>query len=331
MKAPAFWYPDGDRPSVSGQVLAPLGWLYGAATQTRLMLATSRKVGAQVVCVGNLTVGGTGKTPLALAINEVLTSVGRRTAFLTRGYAGKVDDATQVLPGTHDFKAVGDEALLLAEAAPTYVSPGRVRGAIAASRDGAEVIIMDDGFQNPALKKDVSFVVIDGPVGWGNRRMIPAGPLRESIHLGLRRADALIVLGDLKDGPEGELIARSGKPVFRASIQPLTPASLDTSKPVVAFAGIGRPEKFFETARALGFQLAEAVPFPDHHAFGEKDIAWLRSLAAERAATLITTSKDYVRLAEDFRPEVRAIPVRAQFDEPEEVESFLHYTLSQDA
>lgn len=188
---------------------------------------------------------------------------------------------------------------------------------------------MDDGFQNPAVKKDISFLVIDGPAGLGNRRMIPAGPLRESIRLGLRRANAILILGTLRDGPEKEILAECGKPVFQAHVKPDPRAAPKENALAVAFSGIGRPEKFFTTARELGFELCEAVPFPDHHVFTAKDLAYLKVLAEERGAGLITTAKDYVRLPEDFKALVREIPIRAHFEEPEEVESFLHHMLSE--
>jgi tetraacyldisaccharide 4'-kinase len=328
MRAPEFWYPREGRAGVTATLLTPLGWIYGSVTQIKLSFSSSQRVGAKVVCIGNLTAGGTGKTPICLAVNDILTSVGTRTSFLTRGYGGSMDDPTQVSPDLHGFEAAGDEALLLAKAAPTYVSPTRVRGALAATRDGADVIIMDDGFQNPALKKDVSIVVIDGPAGLGNRRMIPAGPLRESVKLGLHRADAIFILGPLREGPEKDLLEKSGKPIFQAHINVDPRSEVDRDQPVVAFSGIGRPQKFFDTLRKEGFNLLEAVPYPDHHAFSRKDLSWLETLASERNGALITTSKDFVRLPPDFQARTRELPILALFEAPDELESFLHQKLS---
>jgi tetraacyldisaccharide 4'-kinase len=291
------------------------------------MFGATRRVGADVICVGNLTAGGTGKTPLCLALNDILTAVGKRTCFLTRGYGGRIDDPSRVDVRSHTFQDVGDEALLLAQGATTYISPTRYKGAQAATRDGADIIIMDDGFQNPALRKDLSFVVIDGPAGLGNRLMIPAGPLRESMRLGLHRCDAVIVLGDLRDGPEREILAKIDKPVFQAHIRGDLRTDLDLGKPTVAFSGIGRPEKFFQTLRDLSCTLVEAVPYPDHHPYSEKEQLWLKSLAEERQAQLVTTSKDFVRLSLPFRSQVKELPVRALFDNPDDVEGFVHQHL----
>lgn len=323
MRAPDFWYPEEGRASLTANFLTPLGWLYGAASAWRMFVNTPRRAAAKVVCVGNLSAGGTGKTPICLALNDLLTADGTRTAFLTRGYGGKVSDPTRIDRSIHSFDEAGDEALLLACAAPTYVSPTRRRGAEAAARDGAEVIVMDDGFQNPVLSRDLSFVVIDGAAGFGNRRMIPAGPLRESIRLGLRRANAIILLGELVHARDRALVASSGLPIFRAAISVDPRAEFDYEKPVVAFSGIGRPQKFFDTAQAQGFKVVEAVPYPDHHAFKDKDLSWLATLADERGAGLLTTSKDYVRLPTDFQAKTRELPIRVLFEHPEEVQDFL--------
>lgn len=323
MRTPDFWYPEGGRASLTANLLTPIGWLYGAASAWRMLVNTPRRALSKVICVGNLSAGGTGKTPICLALNDLLTADGTRTAFLTRGYGGKVSDPTRIDRSVHSFEAAGDEALLLAVAAPTYVSPTRRRGAEAAARDGAEVIVMDDGFQNPVLSQDLSFVVIDGAAGFGNRRMIPAGPLRESIRLGLRRADAIILLGDLDTPRDRALVEASELPVFRANISVDPRAEFDYAKPVIAFSGIGRPQKFFDTAEGQGFEIVEAVPYPDHHAFKDKDLAWLETLADERGAGLLTTSKDFVRLPAGFQAKTRELPIRVLFEHPEEVQAFL--------
>lgn len=330
MRAPDFWYPQSGRASLTANLLTPLGWLYGAASAWRILTTTPRRTATKVICVGNLSAGGTGKTPICLALNDLLTADGTRTAFLTRGYGGKVSDPTRIDTAIHSFAEAGDEALLLATAAPTYVSPTRRRGAEAAARDGADVIVMDDGFQNPALVRDLSFIVIDGAAGFGNRRMIPAGPLRESIRLGLRRAHAIILLGDLSHPRDRELVEASGLPVFQASINVDPRAEFDHAKPVVAFSGIGRPQKFFDTAAAEGFDIVEAVPYPDHHAFKAKDLEWLETLASERGAGLLTTSKDFVRLPGDFQAKARELPIRVLFDQPDAVQAFLEEALRDD-
>lgn len=323
MRAPEFWYPEDGRAGLTATVLTPLGWLYGAAGQWQRATGSPRRTVAKVICVGNLTAGGTGKTPVCLALNDLLTADGTRTAFLTRGYGGKTADPTRIDLSAHGFDVAGDEALLLANAAPTYISPTRRRGGEAASRDGAEVIIMDDGFQNPAIIKTLSLVVIDAAAGFGNRRMIPAGPLRESIRLGLRRADAIILVGELSHERDRDLVKASGIPVFRASVNVDPRAEFDLTRPVVAFTGIGRPQKFFDTLASQGFNVVEAVPYPDHHPFKVRDLEWLEDLRDERSADLITTSKDYVRLPADFRAKTRELPIRVLFEDPESVAGFL--------
>ena len=287
----------------------PLGWIYGASVAWKARNAEPLTAGVPVVCVGNLSAGGTGKTPVAIAIVRALKSMGHKPFFLSRGYGGYLTGPMIVSP-EHDAADVGDEPLLLAAAAPVVVSRDRGKGAALAVAEGANVIVMDDGHQNFSIAKDLSLVVVDGEQQFGNGRVLPAGPLREPVSQGLSRADAIIVVGD------GDLkLAHFSGPVLRAHLVHSETADLKGRR-VVAFAGIGRPEKFFRSLRALGVEFIEAAAFEDHHVYSPLEIARLREKAARTSATLITTGKDYMRLAPKDRPGIAVLPVRADFDDP---------------
>ncbi len=273
-----------------------------------------------MICVGNISVGGAGKTPTAIALARMLVALGRSPHFLTRGYRGREAGPLRVDVERHDFKAVGDEPLLLARAAPTWVARDRAAGAKAAVAAGADCIVMDDGFQNPALVKDLSLVVVDGGYGFGNGRVLPAGPLREPIAAGMARADAVVLIGD--DTAEARPHC-AGKPVFEARIVPNAAGARFAGKKVVAFCGIGRPDKFFATLKGLGAELAEAIPFPDHHAFSESDIMLACEIASERGAVPVTTEKDFVRLPAEARRMVEALAIRVEWATPAAVEARL--------
>jgi tetraacyldisaccharide 4'-kinase len=298
MRAPEFWDGNDLLSRLLRAVLTPLGALYGAVVRWKAKQPSFR-ASVPVICVGNLTAGGTGKTPIALALAAALQAIGRKPFFLTRGYGGKIR-GPQLVAG-HGAAEVGDEPLLLAAVAPTVVAHDRPAGARLALEHGADVIVMDDGHQNFSLCKDLSLVVVDG---FGNGRILPAGPLRESVAQGLARADAVIVMGG-----NPQLQGFTG-PVLRAHLE--VRAEEDWSgQRVVAFAGIGKPEKFYATLRALGAQIVGAVPFGDHHFYTEKELTALKSLATSRDARLVTTEKDLVRLEPGQRPGIAALPVCA--------------------
>jgi tetraacyldisaccharide 4'-kinase len=273
-----------------------------------------------VICVGNIGVGGAGKTPVALALARMLQAMGRNPHLLTRGYRGRESGPLRVDPARHDARAVGDEPLLLARAAPTWVARDRAAGARAAAEAGAGCIVMDDGFQNSALAKDLSLVVVDGGFGFGNERVIPAGPLREPIAAGLARADAIVLVGEDTAGAARHF---AGKPVLEARIVPDEAAGRFAGRNIAAFCGIGRPDKFFATLRALGAKIVEEMPYPDHHAFRDEEIMFILEVAAKRGAVAVTTEKDFVRLSPDARRMVEALPVRIEFAEPAKLEAML--------
>lgn len=309
MRAPEFWTSRSPGALALAWALSPLGALYDLGGRIRFGLARPHRSSMRVICVGNLTAGGVGKTPLAIAIAQRLTGHGKRVAFLSRGYGVDVKSPLLVDTKRHSSTDAGDEPLLLARYAPAIVSPDRVKGAELAAQTGAEVLIMDDGFQNPSLAKDLSFVAVDGETGFGNGFVIPAGPLREGVARGLSRAQAVIVMGD---GPS----PATALPVLRARLEPSTQAAeLVRGKKVAAFAGIGRPEKFFATLRSAGANLALARPFPDHYAFTSEDWAGLAGEAAEYGAILVTTEKDWVRLKPEWRAKALPFPVSATFQD----------------
>jgi tetraacyldisaccharide 4'-kinase len=315
LKPPAFWQ---DRRSVAAALLAPLGCLYGLGGRLRRALAHPADLNAPVICVGNLTAGGTGKTPVVLALAAMLRDAGRHPHIVTRGYGGSLPGPVRVDPSRHDSRAVGDEALLLVRAAPCWVARDRAAGGRAALADGADTIILDDGFQNPALVQDIALVVIDGETGFGNERLIPAGPLREPIARGLARADAIIIMGADRVGV-GRLLDRLAPDLARldAHLVPTDAAASLKGTRVWGFAGIGRPEKFCATLGDIGCAVAGFTAFADHHPFSADDLARLRRDAARAGARLVTTAKDHARLSGELTAEdIAVVEINAVFDDP---------------
>ena len=308
MRPPDFWTRRDFVSQLVVTLLTPLGWLYGYSVRYRASHAHPYQSAARVVCVGNLTAGGTGKTPIALAIARELIARGQRPVFLTRGYGGKIKGPAFVAAddrATH----VGDEPLLLAAVAPVIVSADRAAGAKLAEEHGFDVIIMDDGHQNFSLAKDLSLIVVDAETGFGNNRVLPAGPLREPVAQGLARADAVIVSG-IGDPPLGDF----AKPVIRARLVQ-DRSVVGPGIRVVAFAGIGRPAKFFASLATLGVHIVEQRPYGDHHVYTQSEIARLRARARAEAALLVTTEKDFVRLTPTEREGIVAVPVHSEFDD----------------
>jgi tetraacyldisaccharide 4'-kinase len=294
MREPAFWH----RPSSwKSHLLRPLGALYGAIAAKRLQ-REGLDAGIPVLCVGNYHVGGAGKTPTVLALAKLLRDLGELPVVLSRGYGGRLRGPVKVDSERHAASDVGDEPLMLATTLPVVIARERAEGAALAKSQGASVILMDDGFQNPAVAKDASLVVIDSVRGLGNGRVIPAGPLRAPLAPQLARTDALIVVGD---GAAARAVAQDvaahGKPVLFARLKPddASVASL-RGKRVLAFAGIGDPARFFETLRASGIEVSRERAFADHHAFSEREIESLIAEAGRDALTLVTTEKDLARL-----------------------------------
>lgn len=321
MRAPEFWGPGGAHHPVA-MALAPLSVIYRVAGAVREALIEPASASLPIICIGNLVAGGAGKTPTALALARLARELGGKPHFLTRGYGGRARGPLRVDPKRHDAAAVGDEALLLAAEAPTWLSPDRVAGAAAAAAAGAGLVIMDDGLQNPSLAKDLALVVIDGGFGFGNGRVLPAGPLREPVARGLARADAIILIG-----PDrlrlGETLKSAARPTFAAELVPGPEALRYRDRPVIAFAGIGRPAKFFETLEAIGAVLIERHSFPDHHRYSPDDIMRLCESASRHGGKPVTTAKDYVRLPPEARLMVDVLSVELTWREPMAVRALI--------
>lgn len=315
MRQPDFWRRDNVRARLTSAILAPLGWIYGASVAYRARHARPFRSRAKVVCVGNLTAGGTGKTPVALEIARILLARGVRTVFLTRGYGGRVRGPRFVTAGDRSSD-VGDEPLLLAALAPVIVSRDRAAGAKLADENGFDVIVMDDGHQNFALVKDLSLVVVAAGTEVASHRMLPAGPWREPIAQGLKRADAVILHGG------GTWPVETSVPFVESRLIPIDAASW-SDKRVIAFAGIANPERFFALLRELGAKVVEARAFADHHAYSQTEVAHLKSRASAENAVLVTTEKDFVRLSALEHGGIGQLRVRAEFKQLESIEHLL--------
>lgn len=306
MREPDFWTGTDFRSRALRLLLWPFSYLYGTSVSWKAEHATSYRPLARVICVGNLTAGGSGKTPVSIAIAQAIHARGLKPVFLSRGYGGRRHGPLRVEKGD-SATDVGDEPLLLSAVAPVIVSRNRRDGAWLAIENGADVIVMDDGFQNFDIVKDVSIVVVDGETGFGNGHVLPAGPLREPVAQGLQRADAVIVVGANK-----LLLKDYAGPVIDAEIRHVDDGNFKGRR-VVAFAGIGRPEKFFASLQAAGADIAATVKFGDHHPYTSADLGRLRSKARAMQAELVTTEKDYVRLGAQLREDILVLPVRAVF------------------
>ncbi|MBV8133246.1 MAG: tetraacyldisaccharide 4'-kinase [Alphaproteobacteria bacterium] len=313
LATPVFW---GKPPGFLADLLSPIGAAYDTVGRLRRVMFRSERPPVPVVCVGNLVTGGAGKTPIVMALSIWLAERGIPVHVVTRGYGGRLRGPVRVDPTRHDAQAVGDEALLLAIRAPCWVSRDRTAGVRAAVADGAGAILLDDGFQNPTVAKTLGLVVVDAGYGFGNERVIPAGPLRENLRRGLARADAVVLLAADRDGSSAErLRSGCGAPVLSAMLEPVSGERL-TGVRLLAFAGIGRPEKFFATLRALGANLVDARAFADHHAFRVVELEGLRRDAERAGARLITTAKDIVRVPSAQRAEIEVLDVEIRWPDP---------------
>jgi len=318
MRAPGFW--SGERWSPLPLLLSPLAALYGAATARR-MARQGWQAPVPVICCGNATAGGAGKTTLALDLGQRLAGRGIAVHFLLRGYGGRAKGPLRVDLAKHSSRDVGDEALLLAAERPAWVSADRGAGAQAAVTAEAQAIVMDDGLQNPTLEKDLSLLVIDGNYGFGNGWIIPAGPLREPVAAAAARCRAAVLIGEDETGALAKL--PPGLPVLRANLRPGPEAGLLAGQPVYAFCGIANPRKFFATLQEAGAVLAGRQAYADHYPYDEGDLRELLTEADRLRAILVTTRKDFVRIPPAFRARVTVVTVRLEWEEPAAIEALL--------
>jgi len=315
LKAPGFWQKNN---TFLSKLLSPLGKLYAWSVHWRIEKTKPYESKIPVVCVGNLVMGGVGKTPLAVSIAEYFKMNGMKPVFLTRGYGGGLSNVL-VDPDKHKAEQTGDEALLLARVAPTIVDADRVRGAKKAEKMGADVIVMDDGFQNPKLYKTLALAVFDGRFGFGNGKVFPAGPLREPLEDGLKRANAFVVVGKDVSGVRKWIgYHYDSLPFIGMHIeQDVAKIEQLSGKKVFAFAGIGYPEKFFDMLKEYGCDVVKTRSFPDHYPYKDDDMTDLIAEATKSEAVLVTTAKDGVRIAPRFQPYIQIVEAYMVWDTPD--------------
>ncbi|MDB2682981.1 tetraacyldisaccharide 4'-kinase [Alphaproteobacteria bacterium] len=326
IKTPGFWYRSGGAESIQEKLLSPFSKLYGMVAGAHRNSKTPRSTGVPVVCIGNLNAGGSGKTPMALVLMQMIKdqNLAKSPFFLSRGYGGKIMGPTLFAPKRHDFKDVGDEVMLLGHFAPTIVSRDRFVGAKLGAERGAGLVIMDDGLQNYDLQQDLKIVVVDGAMGFGNGKVIPAGPLREDLESGLAKADLFVVMGEDQRGLDS-ILSGTGKPVLKAQLRSQV-SNIDPDQTFFAFAGLGWPEKFFGALRKAEVTVVGSQGFADHHPYTPEDMNKLVRKAEGLGAKLITTRKDFVRIPGHYKTndKIAVAGVQVIWDDPSLASSVLH-------
>ncbi len=332
LSTPRWWYLRGRRAgTLLRLMLTPASWIWAAATARRIAAGARGDPGVPVVCVGNLTLGGAGKTPVVAEILSLLKDRGVEAHALSRGHGGRLAGPVRVDPDIHTARDVGDEPLMLARDVPAWIARDRAAGAAAAAAAGAEVVVMDDGHQNASVRKALSLVVVDGETRsgewpFGDGSVFPAGPMREPLKAGLARTDAVVVLlpADL-EAADPELMALFGAaPVLVARLEPVGPPP---SGPQLGFAGVGKPWKVERALKAAGCELVEFVSLPDHAPLDEDLLARLARRAEDFGAGMVTTEKDWARLPPTWRGRIIPWPVRARFEDPAALERLLSAAL----
>jgi tetraacyldisaccharide 4'-kinase len=318
MKAPQFWYEPN---TWKAKFLYPLGYFYNLLTLLRGKLAKPQSYSCLTICIGNLNVGGTGKTPTTIALAQHFLKKGLQVHVVSRGYKGKFQGTFLVDPQKHKSDEVGDEPLLMSEFTSVWVSNKRKNGIAAAENAGAQIVLLDDGFQDPSFHKDFSLIVVDGEKGFGNKKCMPAGPLRENIVQGFKRADALVIVGQ-------RIYKFDTFPthlkIIHSTLKPTETGMNWKEGKYLAFAGIADPSKFFKTLRSLGANLIDCVALSDHQNLDGQVLKRLERKANSAHAQLVTTEKDAVRLSNTFRKKVLSLPVRIEFDDKNELENLFN-------
>tara|TARA_Y100001970_G_scaffold293794_1_gene443271 strand:- start:866 stop:1858 length:993 start_codon:yes stop_codon:yes gene_type:complete len=310
LKAPKFWYLKKD--TYLSSSLFPLSLLFRLGTKLRSLFSKEKQSELPIICIGNIVVGGAGKTPVSLKIGQMLIEAGYSPHFVSKGYAGLEKNNT-LIESWHSPKRVGDESILLAEVAPTWVGVDRNRSFNLAKDKGADCIVMDDGFQNPTIKKDFSIIVINGEQEFGNKRVIPSGPLRESINRGLTRTNLIIVIGKISNEIKEKI--PSHIPIIYSSFAINNENKTFKGQKILAFAGIAYPEKFFNSLRDQGAKLVKEIIYPDHHIYDENDLLNLAEIANKTQSILVTTKKDFVRIPKSYRSLVNTLEGKIEFED----------------
>ncbi len=312
MKTPTFW----NKKCLIAYILSPLGWLYHFATFLRIKFKKSYKSELPVICIGNITAGGTGKTPVSIAVGEILKQHDKNPFFISRGYGGKLS-GVMVDNNVHTPVEVGDEPLLLSKTAPVCINHNRAQAAKMALKNGAKCLVMDDGYQNPGLHKNLSFLVFNGKQGIGNGLVIPAGPLRETFDSGIKRANALIIIGNDETG----LADKTDLPIFFADIEEEIPVIKNNN--VFAFAGIGYPEKLYQSLKNVGLNVIKTKDFPDHHFYSRAELEDILKTAQNENLSVFTTSKDYVKIPADMQKHFNVLNIKISWRNRQEFITFL--------
>lgn len=318
LKAPKFWYNKND--TIYSNALYPFSLLFRFGTKIRNLLSTEEYSPIPIICIGNIVVGGAGKTPVSMKIAKILIEAGYKPNFITKGYSGIIKESTLV-KSWHSPTSVGDESLLLSNIASTWIGNDRIKSSVLAKKNGADCLIMDDGFQNLSVAKDFSIVVVDGEQEFGNKRVMPSGPLRESIRRGLSRTNLVIVIGNISKKLK-DLIP-SNIPVFSASFSINNDNKIFKGKNVTAFAGIAYPDKFFKTLINQGAKVVKEISYPDHYIYDENDLLSLAEIANKTKSILVTTRKDFVRVPHSYQPIINALDGEIVFEKESVIKELL--------
>jgi tetraacyldisaccharide 4'-kinase len=318
MKTPKFWKNN----NIISTLLSPLGWIYSNVTKHKIKYGKFPKLNIPVICIGNLTAGGTGKTPVCISICKILQKADYNPCFITRGYGGKAKDLYIKKGELINPVIAGDEPLLLSQIANVSINANRYQAGLKAIENGADILILDDGFQNPTLYKDKSLIVVDGEYGFGNKKAIPAGPLRENISEGLKRAHAIIVVGEDKHKIK-ELADKYKLKYFNGFVKPIKPKI--KNKNIIAFAGIGRPEKLYNSLKNLGYVIKHNFSFADHHFYTNNEIENIINLSQKENLEVFTTSKDFTKIPEQYRKSINVLDIKIDWKNENKLKEFLKF------